>query len=277
MLLRALRWRRPAPSALQLPGRRRAAHSSNGQRPHGSAVTSAKAKERDSAADGPQAATNGAASEAAAAPAVDLQLHAPRGELWQGAAAAAALPRQWLAFSDLHVSHKTLATCLQVLERVHEEASRRGAGILFLGETLPPPWPGGAPSMPCMLIRAHRRPRGGGAVPRVCPLLRRAMPHPEPPPAHPHITPARMACLRRRRRLLAHARHAACGAAEPGGAPAGGLAAAHPHAARQPRPGVPARRPAGAQGPGQGWVAGRPQAAAAAAAAQWWAASKLSC
>lgn len=64
---------------------------------------------------------------AAAAP--DLSVHAPVGEQWQ----PATLPHQWVAFSDLHVSHKTRATALAVLERVHEEAAKRGAGILFLG------------------------------------------------------------------------------------------------------------------------------------------------
>ena len=60
---------------------------------------------------------------------MDLARHAPRGAAW----APDALPQRWLAFSDLHVSHKTRATCLAVLHRVHEEAACRGAGILFLG------------------------------------------------------------------------------------------------------------------------------------------------
>jgi hypothetical protein len=60
---------------------------------------------------------------------VDLGCCVPRGDAW----AEAAVPQRWLAFSDLHVSHRTLGTCLQVLESVHEEAARRGAGILFLG------------------------------------------------------------------------------------------------------------------------------------------------
>jgi hypothetical protein len=63
---------------------------------------------------------------------VDLRRHAPKDSWLQRHSPE--LPQQWLAFSDLHVSPKTLGTCLQVLERVHEEASRRGAGILFLGE-----------------------------------------------------------------------------------------------------------------------------------------------
>lgn len=39
-------------------------------------------------------------------------------------------------FSDLHVSHKTLDTAVAVLRRVHEEARSRGAGVLFLGESV---------------------------------------------------------------------------------------------------------------------------------------------
>ena len=54
----------------------------------------------------------------------------PRGGVWQQ---PAALPQRWLVFSDLHVSHRTRGTCMAVLERVHEEAARRAAGILFLG------------------------------------------------------------------------------------------------------------------------------------------------
>jgi len=40
----------------------------------------------------------------------------------------------WVTFSDLHVSHKSLDVCMEVLRRVHEEARKRGAGVLFLGE-----------------------------------------------------------------------------------------------------------------------------------------------
>lgn len=47
-------------------------------------------------------------------------------------------PQRWLAFSDLHVSLRTRRVCLQVLERVQEEAAARGAGVLFLGV-----WEGG--------------------------------------------------------------------------------------------------------------------------------------
>ena len=95
----------------------------------------ARAK-RGAAASAPSSADQ-AAEQAAAAPQQpedaaalpDLSRHVPAGERWQ----PAALPQLWLAFSDLHVSHKTRATALAVLERVHEEAARRGAGILFLG------------------------------------------------------------------------------------------------------------------------------------------------
>ena len=55
-----------------------------------------------------------------------LSIQAPRGTRWRKV-------RQWVVFSDLHLSHKTLGTVLEVLERVHQEASQRDAGILFLG------------------------------------------------------------------------------------------------------------------------------------------------
>jgi len=44
--------------------------------------------------------------------------------------------KAWVVFSDLHVSTKTLGSCVEVLRRVHEEARRRQAGVLFLGEAL---------------------------------------------------------------------------------------------------------------------------------------------
>ncbi|GBF93021.1 hypothetical protein Rsub_05632 [Raphidocelis subcapitata] len=40
----------------------------------------------------------------------------------------------WVAFSDLHVSHRTLEVSLEVLRRVASEAGARGAGVLFLGD-----------------------------------------------------------------------------------------------------------------------------------------------
>mmetsp|Transcript_34442 Transcript_34442/g.82178 ORF Transcript_34442/g.82178 Transcript_34442/m.82178 type:complete len:481 (+) Transcript_34442:53-1495(+) len=43
-------------------------------------------------------------------------------------------PREWVVFSDLHVSRTSLSTCLEVLERVHEEAVQRQAGVIFLGD-----------------------------------------------------------------------------------------------------------------------------------------------
>ncbi|CAM9232891.1 unnamed protein product [Discosporangium mesarthrocarpum] len=43
--------------------------------------------------------------------------------------------REWILFSDLHVSTRTLKVCLEVLDRVHEEAMKRDScGILFLGD-----------------------------------------------------------------------------------------------------------------------------------------------
>jgi DNA repair exonuclease SbcCD nuclease subunit len=41
---------------------------------------------------------------------------------------------QWVVFSDLHVRRSSVSTCLEVLAKVHEEAARRGAGVLFLGD-----------------------------------------------------------------------------------------------------------------------------------------------
>ncbi len=43
-------------------------------------------------------------------------------------------PSRWVVFSDIHVSHGTLAVCEEVLARTHAEARARGAGILFLGD-----------------------------------------------------------------------------------------------------------------------------------------------
>ena len=41
---------------------------------------------------------------------------------------------RWIAFSDLHVSRRTIDTCIKVLRKVHEEAMDRNAGVLFLGD-----------------------------------------------------------------------------------------------------------------------------------------------
>ena len=49
-------------------------------------------------------------------------------------AAPSNMPARWVVFSDLHVSHGTLAVCEEVLARTHAEAHARGAGILFLGD-----------------------------------------------------------------------------------------------------------------------------------------------
>lgn len=40
----------------------------------------------------------------------------------------------WVAFADLHVSHRSIEVCMEVLRKVHDEARQRGAGVLFLGE-----------------------------------------------------------------------------------------------------------------------------------------------
>lgn len=41
---------------------------------------------------------------------------------------------QWVVFSDLHVSVRSLDVCLEVLRKVKHEATKRKAGILFLGK-----------------------------------------------------------------------------------------------------------------------------------------------
>jgi len=41
---------------------------------------------------------------------------------------------EWVVFSDLHLSDRSLPTCLEVLETVHSTAKNRGAGIAFLGD-----------------------------------------------------------------------------------------------------------------------------------------------
>jgi len=42
--------------------------------------------------------------------------------------------QQWVIFSDLHVSRRTLPICLEVLDRVKEEADKRNGGVIFLGD-----------------------------------------------------------------------------------------------------------------------------------------------
>jgi DNA repair exonuclease SbcCD nuclease subunit len=41
---------------------------------------------------------------------------------------------RWVVFTDLHCSPVTLDTCIRVLDRIHEIAVERQAGILFLGD-----------------------------------------------------------------------------------------------------------------------------------------------
>lgn len=41
---------------------------------------------------------------------------------------------RWVMFSDLHVSTRTLNTCIDVLRKIKQEAEARQAGILFLGD-----------------------------------------------------------------------------------------------------------------------------------------------
>ena len=42
--------------------------------------------------------------------------------------------RDWVIFSDLHVKGASIEVCEEVLRRVHEEALKRSAGIIFLGD-----------------------------------------------------------------------------------------------------------------------------------------------
>lgn len=41
---------------------------------------------------------------------------------------------RWLIFSDLHVMPSTLPTCLEVLNFIHHSATKRNAGVVFLGD-----------------------------------------------------------------------------------------------------------------------------------------------
>lgn len=60
---------------------------------------------------------------------LDLAVGAPSPEI----AAAWTGVKEWVVFSDLHVSAKTVKVAVEVLRAVHAEAVRRDAGILFLG------------------------------------------------------------------------------------------------------------------------------------------------
>jgi len=42
--------------------------------------------------------------------------------------------QNWIIFSDLHVKSSSIDTCEQVLHDVHEDAIKRNAGIIFLGD-----------------------------------------------------------------------------------------------------------------------------------------------
>jgi len=41
---------------------------------------------------------------------------------------------RWIIFSDLHVKGSSIETCEAVLDKVHEAAVQRDAGIIFLGD-----------------------------------------------------------------------------------------------------------------------------------------------
>ncbi len=59
------------------------------------------------------------------------EAHGPQGKRWDKV-------QRWVMFSDLHVSVRTLDTCISVLQKVKKEATSRKAGILFLGEYIMP-------------------------------------------------------------------------------------------------------------------------------------------
>lgn len=42
--------------------------------------------------------------------------------------------KRWVIFSDLHVKGSSICVCEEVLDRVHEAAQQRDAGIIFLGD-----------------------------------------------------------------------------------------------------------------------------------------------
>jgi hypothetical protein len=42
--------------------------------------------------------------------------------------------QNWIIFSDLHVKSSSIETCEQVLHDVHDDAMKRNAGIIFLGD-----------------------------------------------------------------------------------------------------------------------------------------------
>jgi hypothetical protein len=42
--------------------------------------------------------------------------------------------KKWVVFSDLHVKSTSVETCERVLDLVHDEALKRQAGIVFLGD-----------------------------------------------------------------------------------------------------------------------------------------------
>ena len=42
--------------------------------------------------------------------------------------------KSWVIFSDLHVKSASMDVCEQVLDRVHQAAVERNAGVIFLGD-----------------------------------------------------------------------------------------------------------------------------------------------
>lgn len=75
------------------------------------------------------------------------EAHGPQGKRWDKV-------QRWVMFSDLHVSVRTLDTCISVLQKIKKEATSRKAGILFLGENIVPKC-----YIACIMIRVkHQRP-----------------------------------------------------------------------------------------------------------------------
>jgi len=77
---------------------------------------------------GTSSSTTATASSSESTLLPDLQRWAPRGPHWETP------PSQWIVFSDLHVTPRTLPVCLEVLKKVRDEAASRSAGVLFLGD-----------------------------------------------------------------------------------------------------------------------------------------------
>ena len=100
------------------------------------APTKRKKSSRASSKKGSGAgATSGSLDDPAPSPAEDSTQGFGAEDLFHNAPPAGPWDhvKRWVVFSDLHVSTKSLRVCIQVLQRVRQEALERGAGVLFLG------------------------------------------------------------------------------------------------------------------------------------------------